>query len=307
MQTHPVLTETSLPFPLFCRGKVRDTYEVDGGLLIISTDRISAFDVVLPNGIPEKGMVLNKLSTFWFQATSHIVPNHFIEAIYDVRLLNPYIPKHTCYVFPKYLAGRSMLVRQAQRIPVECVVRGYISGSAWKEYCQQGTAGGILLPAGLRESERLPQPIFTPTTKEESGHDMPLTFDELVNLSGSEIAYTLRNISINLYNYAHSFALNKGIIVADTKFEFGILGDRIILIDELLTPDSSRFWDGEKFEPGKSQPSFDKQPVRDWLVESGWNMSPPAPALPPDVVKKTTEKYVEVFCRLTGKSLDEDV
>lgn len=295
------LFETNLTIPLFCRGKVRDTYDLGDKLLIISTDRISAFDVVLPCAIPCKGLVLNQLSCFWFHKTSHIIPNHLIAPVEDVRDLEKFIPDKTS--LPDYLIGRSMVVTKAERIPVECVVRGFLSGSAWAEYGNSGTICGIKLPRGLRESEKLPEPIFTPTTKAQSGHDQPLTRSELENLVGKEVALALEEKSLVIYRYAREFALSRGIIIADTKFEFGFADNSLILIDELLTPDSSRFWDVALYKVGQAQPSYDKQLVRDWLVQSGWNKEPPAPMLPQEVIEATTAKYVQAYERLTGEKL----
>jgi len=284
-----LILETDLP-NLFYRGKVRDTYNLGDRLLIIATDRISAFDSVLPCGIPDKGLVLNLLSAFWFQKTAHLVPNHFIEVVEeDAR-------------YP-YVARRSMIVRKARRIDIECVVRGYISGSAWTEYSERGAISDIPLPKGLRESEKLPEPIFNPTTKAASGHDQPLAIEEMKRLVGEGRTQELLDKSMRIYRYAHDYALERGIIIADTKMEFGLVDDQVILIDELLTPDSSRFWDASQYEVGRPQPSFDKQPVRDWLVQSGWNKEPPAPMLPPDVIEQTTQRYREAYRRLTGKTL----
>ena len=297
------LLETNLPNP-FHRGKVRDTYDLGDQLLIVASDRISAFDVVLPNGIPDKGKVLNQLSAFWFQKTAHLVPNHVVEVVDDVRLLNAYVPKDTSYLYPKYIEGRSMIVKKAQRIDIECVVRGYLSGSAWEEYQRSGSICGIRLPVGLRESDQLPEPIFTPTTKAEPPeHDEPITYEEVVAVVGERIARTVRDSILAVYKEAAEYARPRGIIIADTKLEFGLVDGEVILIDELLTPDSSRFWDAENYQPGRSQPSFDKQPVRDWLVASGWNKQPPAPTLPPEVVQKTSERYREAYRRLTGREL----
>lgn len=306
------LLETNLP-NLFHRGKVRDTYDLGDQLLIVATDRVSAFDVVLPNGIPDKGKVLNQLSAFWFEKTAHLVPNHVVEVVDDVRLLDAYVPKDSCYLYPKYIEGRSMIVRKAQRIDIECVVRGYLSsgasstfssGSAWAEYQRVGSICGIRLPAGLRESEQLPEPIFTPTTKAEPpAHDELLTFEQVVATVGERIAHTIRDSILAVYKEAAEYARSRGIIIADTKMEFGLVDGEVILIDELLTHDSSRFWDAESYAPGRSQPSFDKQPVRDWLAASGWNKQPPAPVLPPEVVEQTTARYREAFRRLTGKEL----
>lgn len=290
------LLETSLP-NLFYRGKVRDTYRLDDHLLMVATDRVSAFDVVLPAAIPDKGQVLNLLSAFWFEKTAHIVPNHVVAVVEDVAQLAPYGS------FPDYLCHRSMIVRRAQRIEVECVVRGYLAGSAWAEYVEMGTIHGQPAPSGLQESQQLPQPLFTPTTKAEAGHDLPITIEEMKRVVGKALAEKIKNISLAVYKDARKYALKKGIIIADTKMEFGMDGDRLILIDELLTPDSSRFWDASRYEVGKSQPSFDKQPVRDWLVQSGWNKEPPAPILPPDVIEATSKRYREAYERLTGKRL----
>jgi len=299
----PVLINTDLPLPLFIRGKVRDSYDLGDQLLIIATDRISAFDVVLPCGIPDKGLVLNQFSVFWFNQTKHLVPNHLIEAIDDVHHLDNYIPKENHFSYPPYLSGRSMVVKKVKRIPVECVVRGYLSGSAWAEYRQHRTISGIASPKGLRESQELPQPLFTPTTKAESGHDLPLTANEMKNLVGEALAETLAEKSLAIYNYARDYARAKGIIIADTKMEFGIENDNLILIDELLTPDSSRFWDTSQYKVGQSQPSYDKQIVRDWLTQSGWGKEPPAPMLPPEVIASTAERYQQAYERLTGKKL----
>ncbi|MGB3129827.1 MAG: phosphoribosylaminoimidazolesuccinocarboxamide synthase [Dehalococcoidia bacterium] len=301
-----VLLETDLP-NLFYRGKVRDTYEVaDDQFLLIATDRVSAFDVVLPAGIPDKGIVLNQFSAFWFEQTSHIVPNHLIEVVNDVNWLNSTYGERVCsgyYSYPPYVARRSMIVRRAERIDVECVVRGYISGSAWAEYQKSGTICGITLPEDLRESEQLPQPIFTPTTKADTGHDEPITIEEMRGLIGEALTREIMEKSLAIYDYAAQYARGRGIIIADTKMEFGMVNGKLILIDELLTPDSSRFWDVETYSPGKPQPSFDKQPLRDWLSASGWNKEPPAPELPPEIVESTAERYREAYRRLTGKEL----
>ncbi len=295
------ISKTKLSLPLFCRGKVRDTYNLDGMLLIISTDRLSAFDVVLPDPIPDKGRVLNQLSCFWFQKTSHVMPNHLLSPVDNIDSLASYFSDKEQP--PDYLAGRSMITLKAERVPVECVVRGYISGSAWAEYSKTGTISGLTAPKGLQESQELPQPIFTPTTKAEAGHDEPLSKKELENLVGKPTAAKLEESSLAIYGYARDYARGKGIIIADTKFEFGFTGGKLILIDELLTPDSSRFWDESKYTVGRSQPSLDKQPVRDWLVASGWNKEPPAPNLPPEVIEATTKRYREAYQRLTGKAL----
>ncbi len=293
-----VLLETELP-NLYYRGKVRDLYQLGDDLLVVATDRISAFDVVLPSGVPNKGLVLNQLSAFWFQKTAHIVPNHLIRVVDDVDWLNA-----TYNIsYPPYIAHRSMLVRKAERIPIECVVRGYISGSAWAEYAETGTISGFHHPHELKESERLPQPLFTPTTKATTGHDLPISWEEMESLVGEASARELRDKTIEIYQHAEEYARSRGIIIADTKMEFGIIEGELHLIDELLTPDSSRFWDVESYAPGGPQPSFDKQPVRDWLTQSGWDKEPPAPPLPPEVVAKTEERYKEAYRRLTGRSL----
>lgn len=298
-----VILDTDLPVPLFIRGKVRDTYDLGNQLLIIATDRISAFDVVLPVGIPEKGTVLNKLSVFWFRHTAELIPNHLLEDVDDVHCLDSYLPDENRFLYPAYLRGRSMIVKKVKRIPIECVVRGYLAGSAWAEYQQYGTISGLAMPEGLRESQELKQPLFTPTTKAETGHDLPLTMNEVKRLIGNRIAEEMEEKSLAIYKYAREYAQTRGIIIADTKFEFGLDGDRLILIDELLTPDSSRFWDAELYKVGQSQPSYDKQPVRDWLVQSGWNKEPPAPPLSPDVIEATTRRYVQAYEKLTGRQL----
>jgi len=299
----PVLLNTDLPLPLFIRGKVRDTYDMGNLMLIVATDRISAFDSVLPCGIPGKGLVLNQLSVFWFDQTRKLIPNHLVEAVDDIHCLDFHLPDESRFLYPSYLAGRSMVVKKAERIPVECVVRGYIAGSAWEEYQQQGTISGFSLPKGLQQSQELPQPLFTPTTKAESGHDEPLSIDELERLVGEALAEELKQKSLGIYNYAQEYARARGIIIADTKMEFGLDNDKLILIDELLTPDSSRFWDARQYKVGQSQPSYDKQPVRDWLVESGWDKEPPAPMLPPEVIEATSKRYQQAYERLTGKKL----
>jgi phosphoribosylaminoimidazole-succinocarboxamide synthase len=295
------ISETNLPLPLFCRGKVRDTYNLDGMLLIISTDRLSAFDVVLPDPIPDKGLVLNQLSRFWFEKTSHVMPNHLVAPVDTIDSLRAYFPDKTAP--PDYLLGRSMITIKAERVPVECVVRGYLSGSAWSEYKDTGTISGMSAPKGLQESQELPQAIFTPTTKAEAGHDEPLNKKELESLVGKATAAKLEEKSLAVYQYARDYARGRGVIIADTKFEFGFTDGKLILIDELLTPDSSRFWDASRYTVGHSQPSFDKQPVRDWLVASGWNKEPPAPNLPREVIEATTKRYCEAYQRLTGKAL----
>jgi phosphoribosylaminoimidazole-succinocarboxamide synthase len=279
-------------------GKVRDVYRLDNEhLLFVATDRISAFDYVLATGIPHKGRVLTQISLFWFDFLRDLVPNHLVTA--DV----------TCYPatvrnYADLLRGRSMMVVRAEMVPVECVVRGYISGSAWKEYKANGRVCGIELPAGLKESDQLPEPIFTPATKATTGHDENIPFAEMARLIGPELSRELRDISLKIYTKASEYARQKGIIIADTKFEFGRTAAGITLADEVLTPDSSRFWPAEKYQPGKAQESFDKQYVRDYLEEIRWNKQPPAPALPPEVARKTSEKYVEAYHQLTGRELD---
>ena len=298
-----VLLNTDLPLPLFFRGKVRDTYDLGNLLLIIATDRISAFDVVLPCGIPSKGWVLNQLSAFWFNQTRDLVSNHLVEAVDEVHCLDAYLSAENRFAYPSYLAGRSMVVKKVKRIPIECVVRGYLSGSAWEEYQQYGAISGLPLPKGLKQSQELPEPLFTPTTKAETGHDQPLSMEEMGRMVGKAQAAELKRKSLAIYNYARGYAIARGIIIADTKLEFGLDGDKLILIDELLTPDSSRIWDAELYTIGESQPSYDKQPVRDWLTESGWNKEPPAPMLPPEVIEATTKRYEQAYQRLTGKKL----
>lgn len=300
--TDSVLVTTGLPLALASRGKVRDTYDLGERLLIVTTDRISAFDVVLPDGISGKGLVLNQLSAFWFGHTRNLVKNHLVAVLDNLNLLDDYRPRPG-YVFPDYLIGRSMLVKKAERLPVECVVRGYLAGSAWEEYRQKGTISGFSLPKGLLESQELPEPLFTPTTKADAGHDEPLSFDEMKKLTGTKLADAMRDKTLAIYQEARKYALQRGITIADTKLEFGLVNGELILIDELLTPDSSRFWDAALYRVGKSQPSYDKQPVRDWLAASGWDKEPPAPALPPDVIKATTQRYRHAYEVLAGKKL----
>jgi len=299
-----VLINTTLALPIFRRGKVRDVYDLGDRLLIVSTDRISAFDIVLPCGIPDKGKVLNQLSAFWFEKTAHILPNHLIEAIDSVDILRDVLSQLTTESYqPKaldYLIGRSTIVAKAERLSVECVIRGYLSGSAWAEYKETGKVGHIHLPSGMKESQELPQPIFTPTTKGETEHDRPLTNQDIKDLGIENIFEELEQKSLLIYCYARDYAKARGIIIADTKFEFGFINGQLALIDELLTPDSSRFWDVGQYEVGHSQPSFDKQPVRDWLSASGWDKEPPAPMLPPEVIEGTSRRYREVYSRLTG-------
>jgi phosphoribosylaminoimidazole-succinocarboxamide synthase len=290
---------------LLRRGKVRDTFDLgEGLLLIVTTDRISAFDMVLPNAIPTKGLVLNQLSAFWFKETSHLVPNHLVQIVDSVDLLKAHLEPSVSDSDLAPLVGRSMIVRKANRIEVECVVRGYLSGSAWAEYKNRGTVAGLSMPKGLRESDKLPQVLFTPTTKAEEGHDEPITIKQMEDMIGKEQTTEIVTKSLEVYSFAADYARKQGIIIADTKFEFGFIDGELSLIDELLTPDSSRFWDVADYKPGRTQKSFDKQPVRDWLTDSGWNKEPPAPQLPEDVVLATTKRYKEVYTRLTGRSLD---
>jgi len=294
-----VVMNSNLSLPLFRRGKVRDVYELSDTLLIVSTDRISAFDVVLPCGIPDKGRVLNQLSAFWFKKTTHILPNHLIKVIDNhVALHEAGSLSGQPGELPDSLVGRSMLVAKADRVSVECVVRGYISGSAWAEYKETGKVSGTSLPQGMRESQELPEPIFTPTTKSETEHDVK-------DLGIGDIFEELEQKSLLIYGYARDYARSRGIIIADTKFEFGFIDGQLAIIDELLTPDSSRFWEVSQYEIGHSQPSFDKQPVRDWLAESGWDKTPPAPMLPQEVIERTSARYREVYERLTGGALME--
>ncbi|HET9179618.1 MAG TPA: phosphoribosylaminoimidazolesuccinocarboxamide synthase [Terriglobia bacterium] len=294
-----IIHETNLPgVELLSRGKVRDIYAVGGDqLLVVATDRISAFDVILDQPIPDKGRVLTQLSCFWFDRFLGLVPTHFLTAD-----LSEY-PKEL-QAMADEIEGRSMLVKKAQPFPIECVVRGYLAGSGWKEYRSNGTVCGIRLPAGLMESSRLDQPIFTPATKAQTGHDENISFEEAVKTIGRHAAEKLRDMSIRLYTEARKYAEERRIIIADTKFEWGQLGDEIILIDEMLTPDSSRFWPKDSYAPGRSQPSFDKQFVRDYLESIHWDKNPPAPPLPPEVVEKTSQKYRDAYRLLTGRALN---
>jgi len=294
-----VLLQTDIPeLELFASGKVRDVYRVGADrLLFVATDRISAFDYVLATGIPHKGRVLTQLSLFWFDFLKDTVPSHLVTA--DVSRYPAEIR-----AYADQLRGRSMLVQRAEMFPVECVVRGYLSGSGWKEYKASGSVCGIKLPSGLRESEQLPEPIFTPATKATTGHDENISFEHMTQLVQPEDARQLRDLSLEIYKKAADYARQKGIIIADTKFEFGRTAAGITLADEVLTPDSSRFWPADKYEPGMSQQSFDKQYVRDYLEEIRWNKQPPAPALPAEVARRTSEKYVEAYRQLTGRELD---
>jgi phosphoribosylaminoimidazole-succinocarboxamide synthase len=293
-----VLLKTDFPdLKLHASGKVRDVYEVgDKQLLFVASDRISAFDYVLATGIPYKGSVLNQLSLFWFDFLADIVPNHLITANVDEYPAE--IRK-----YKDQLRGRSMLVRRAEMFAVECVVRGYISGSAWKEYKASGKVSGISLPAGLKESDAFPEPIFTPSTKATSGHDENISFDQMCEIVGVENASHLRDLTLRVYKKAAAYARQRGIIIADTKFEFGRTEHGITLADEVLTPDSSRFWPADRYQPGRAQDSYDKQYVRDYLEQIHWNKQPPAPALPPDVARRTSDKYQEAYYQLTGHKL----
>ena len=296
-----MIIETPLPGRMH-RGKVRDTYDLgEGRLLMVATDRISAFDVVLPSGIPGKGQVLNRISAFWFDKTAHVVPNHLI-CLADSPDAGKYLGG-LGQALPDEVAQQAMVVKRAERIDIECIVRGYITGSAWGEYRRQGTVQGHRMPEGMVEGQTFPEPLFTPTTKAEEGHDENMSAEQVVDMVGSEMAAKLEATSKTVYSFAQQFALERGIILADTKMEFGVLDGQLILIDELLTPDSSRFWDAEGYNPGRSQPNFDKQFVRDWLDEQGWDHEPPAPELPSDVAERTTQRYREAYVRLTGESL----
>jgi phosphoribosylaminoimidazole-succinocarboxamide synthase len=292
-----VMLQSTIANPTY-RGKVRETYDLgDGRLLMVATDRISAFDFVLPNGIPDKGAVLTQLSKFWFEMTKEVVPNHLI------RVADGTAADNLPFTLPPELRGRSTIVKKARRLDVECIARGYITGSAWAEYKETGRVCGVRMPAGMVESAQFPEPIFTPTTKADVGHDENMSADELVALVGSETANAIRQRTLALYSFAAEYARQRGIIIADTKFEFGIVDGEPIVIDEMLTPDSSRFWPEDQYQTGRSQPSFDKQFVRDWLNASGWNHEPPPPTLPDDIVEKTADRYREAFTRLTGNEL----
>jgi phosphoribosylaminoimidazole-succinocarboxamide synthase len=289
------MLQSDLPFPVR-RGKVRDVYDLGETLLIVATDRISAFDCIMPNGIPDKGKILTALSLFWFEKFRQI-PNHLIAtdiADYPAAL----------HPFARQIEGRSMLVKKAKVVPIECVARGYLAGSGWKEYQQSQRVCGVMLPPGLKQCDKLPDPIFTPATKEESGHDINITFAETVKRIGAPLAQELSERTLWLYQNAADYAATRGVIIADTKFEFGQLPDgKLILVDEILTPDSSRFWPADQYQPGRDQPSFDKQFVRNWLETQPWDKTPPAPALPDDVVQGTRNRYLEAYVQLTGKTL----
>ncbi|HEX6547209.1 MAG TPA: phosphoribosylaminoimidazolesuccinocarboxamide synthase [Candidatus Dormibacteraeota bacterium] len=291
------VTQTDLDLPVFSRGKVRDTYELDRDrLLMVATDRLSAFDHVVPNGIPDRGKVLTQLSVFWFSQTHGFQENHLISGM--VPDLPPTIRDRAAE-----LIGRFMIVRRAKRIDIECVVRGYLAGSAWEEYQKKGTLAGEKLPAGLLQSQKLPEPIFSPATKADSGHDENITFSRMKKAIGAKLAEELRQHSLGLYRFGAEYAEKRGLILADTKFEFGLIDDRVILIDEVLTPDSSRYWDAATYQTGTSPESFDKQFVRDWLSSSGWDRNSDPPELPEDIVAQTRDRYLTAYARLVGKPL----
>jgi phosphoribosylaminoimidazole-succinocarboxamide synthase len=291
-----ILLETKIDLPLVRRGKVRDIYDAGDNLLFVATDRISAFDCILGSGIPCKGRVLTQISLFWFDYLRHIVPSYIVSG--DIDQFPASLRQ-----FRSSLEGRALLVRKADMIEIECVARGYLSGSGWKEYQAQGTVCGIQLPAGLEQSSRLPEPIFTPATKAHTGHDENVPFETVAAQVGEPLAVRLRDLTLNIYKHAAAYALERGLILADTKFEFGFVGDRLVIADEVLTPDSSRYWPADQYAPGGPQPSFDKQFVRDYLETLDWDKRPPAPALPEEVVRKTSEKYREAYRLLTGKTL----
>jgi len=296
MSNDRVILQTSIPAAPVRRGKVRDIYDLGDKLLIVATDRISAFDVVMANGIPRKGEVLTALSCFWFQRFEHMPRHHLIEPIVDhaPKGFEPYLDQ---------LRNRSILVHKTKVVPIEAVVRGYLAGSGWKDYQKTGEVCGVRLPPGMKQCDPLREPVFTPATKAETGHDLNVSFDEACRIAGREIMETIRTRSVELYQHAAAYARERGVIIADTKFEWGLLGNEVILIDEVLTPDSSRFWPADRYQPGRDQPSYDKQFVRDYLESIRFNKQPPGPVLPPDVVAQTTAKYVEAYERLTGGKL----
>jgi len=297
MPTNPVLCETSLPgVELLTRGKVRDVYTLGDRLLIVATDRLSAFDYVLPTGIPDKGRVLTQLTLFWLEFLREFVPTHFLTA--NLEEYPDPLPRYR-----EQLEGRSMLVKRAKIVPIECVARGYLSGSGWKDYLRTGSICGIPLSAGMKESEQLPEGVFTPATKAETGHDENISFEEVAKLVGEGLARKLRDLTLGIYHRAAEYAAGRGILIADTKFEFGFVDGELVLADEVLTPDSSRFWPAETYKPGGPQPSYDKQYVRDYLEAIRWNKQPPAPPLPPEVAARTSEKYKEAYRALTGREL----
>jgi len=289
-----IVTKTDLPLKAFKKGKVRDVYETNDNLILVMTDRISAFDFVLHEPIPNKGVFLTQISRFWFNFFKDSIPNHLIST--DVNDFPGELQEHK-----ETLDGRTMLTKKAKVFPVECIVRGYISGSAWKSYQKDGTVCGIKLPEGLRESDKFDEPLFTPSTKADTGHDINISYEEMVKLIGKEDAEKIKEISLKMYNEGAEYARKKGIIIADTKFEFGKIGDQIIVVDEVLTPDSSRFWPADLYEPGKSQPSFDKQYVRDYLTSTGWDKNSDPPHLPENVINETSRKYQEAYEKITGE------
>ncbi len=296
MSNDPLLTLELPGVKKLKTGKVREVFDLGRTLLFVATDRISAFDCVMPNGIPRKGEVLTQISYFWFEQTRRLVPNHLASKPGD-----PLPPE--LQPFSALLARRSMVVQKAQPLPIECVVRGYLSGSGWKDYQDSGAVCGLKLPPGLRQSSRLPEPLFTPATKAETGHDENISFARACDIAGRGNAEMARDLSLKIYSFAADYALRRGIIIADTKFEFGLIDGKLVLIDEVLTPDSSRFWPADQYQDGRGQPSFDKQYVRDYLETLSWNKQPPAPALPSDVVARTTGKYLDAYARLTGRTL----
>lgn len=294
-----------LPGPRYSSGKVRETYTLTGNLLLMAaTDRISAFDVVLPTGIPGKGSVLNLLSAFWFEKTGRLVKNHLVQTVDNVDIIHKYFPLAQSDEELTVAVRRSMIVKRLKRLDVECVVRGYLAGSAWAEYKKTGEAYGYSLPKGMQEGQELSSPLFTPTTKADAGHDEGINMAQMAEIVGGKArAEKMMDATIAVYNFARTYAQGQGIIIADTKMEFGLEGDELVLIDELLTPDSSRFWEASRYKVGQSQPSYDKQPVRDWLSASGWNKQPPAPPLPREIVLQTMQSYAHIYERLTGKTL----
>jgi phosphoribosylaminoimidazole-succinocarboxamide synthase len=296
MTNEPLLTLELPGIKKLKSGKVREVFDLGSSLLFVASDRISAFDCVMPNGIPRKGEVLTQISYFWFAQTEKLVPNHLLSKAGDP--LPGELQK-----FSPFLDRRSMVVKKAQPLAIECVVRGYLSGSGWKDYQKTGTVCGVKLPPGLKDSSRLPEPIFTPATKAETGHDENISFEQACEITGRGIAEKARDLSLKIYSFAAEYALQRGLIIADTKFEFGMFEGQLVLIDEVLTPDSSRFWPADKYEAGRGQPSFDKQYVRDYLETLSWNKQPPAPALPADIVARTTANYLDAYSRLTGKTL----
>ncbi len=286
-------------------GKLRDTYDIGGGLLLmIATDRISAFDVVLPTPVPSKGLILARMSAFWFNLTRKVIANHMVGLADDRHVLAAITRTGALAALPAGVAPQSMVIRRAKRIDMECVVRGYLAGSAWAEYKTSGTLNAAPMPKGLREAERLPRPLFTPSTKAESGHDLPLSRAAGEALVGKDLYARLESASLAVYDAAAAHAVTRGMIIADTKMEFGFINGELTLIDELLTPDSSRFWDAQDWKPGATPPAYDKQFVRNWLINSGWNKEPPAPSLPADIIEKTRSRYIEAYRRLTGQHLD---